>query len=223
MTAESRAKNGAMRRGNQAAREARAAALEAVKIARTNAKNLGGVGTIKIPEILYGNGIASDRTKSKGVVFDLSKYNTFYAQLGTSTKKFEGRHWTAPGRRDWINLVGAQDGQRFSIILVGNINASSHQTAGPPNWRGAPADVGSDRILLRFSNSNATLDSDGIPTKGGSGDGNLYYKDMRLKYRMNEDAESKGSGVYEQINRPSHYKFRVLKDMNGSFLCKQED
>ena len=227
----SRAARGAMRRGDQAAREAKGIAEEALKTAQKNSKNLGGVGTIKIREILYGNAIASDRTKSTGVVFDLSKYNIFYAQVGTSTKKFDGRTsgslgGAAPGRRDWINLVGAKDGQRFSIILVGNINASSHQTAGPPNWRGAPNDVEADRIFLRFSNSTATFDSDGIPTSGStSGDdsGNLYYKDMRLKYRESEDAESSGMGTYTQRTRPSHYKFRVLRDMDGSFFFYQDD
>ena len=228
MTGESRAKRGAMRRGTQAAREARALAENALILAQKNSKNLGGMGTIKIPEILYGNARASDRTKSKGVVFDLSKYNTFYAQVGTSTNNFDGRTKGSTGsdphgRRDWINLVGAQDGQTFRIILVGNINASSHQTAGPPNWRGAPSEVEADRIFLRFSNSTATFDSDGIPTSGDTSSddsGNVYYKDMRLKYRSGEDAESSGMGSYVQKNRPSHYKFSVFRDMNGDFLCK---
>jgi hypothetical protein len=179
----------------------------------TTIANLGGRGTKVVTDIIKGNSILSDRHHSRGVVFDLSLYNTFYVQVGTSADNFDGRSASAitngddMGRRDWINLVGAKDGQRFTIILIGDNTATNYENALAPHWKFSTASTGLlDRIYMRFDNSGSNWDADGIPISPTNADGSVYYHDMRLKKQ-------------DPIKR-THYKFRVFKDMNGDFLCK---
>lgn len=203
---------------NALARAAVTVANDAKVKADDNAEkiaNLGGRGTKVVTDILLGNNTTSERNNSRGVVFDLSKYDTFYVQVGTSSANFVGTTWETQGRRDWINLVGAKDGQSFTIILVGDItkvnSTSTEERSNGPNWNTKSA--GSDRIFLRFDDDG----SNGIPVSGSSDSHSYSY--MRLKLRSQD--ESYNGIVPTFINKPAVHKLRVFKDANGTFLCKR--
>ena len=150
--------------------------------------------------ILVGD--SSGRSNSVAVDLDLSKYSTFYLQVGTGSVDYT----TSTGNRnDWINLINGTDGQTFTIIAIGNKAITGGLASpNPPNY------ASTAKIEIRF-NAPTTLAAD--TTGSDSSDGPTIHPIAATDFILNEMNISDTGATISSNTQANVYKFRVYKDI----------